>query len=107
MCLQVSRASSGPLHMHSSFTLVYSRLQDTAHVSDEDTPPRKESWCALQRKRRASARFSLEVLGVLGQRHLDDIEAVVVVFLSREQQRQQVKRVNVVPLKLQRLPNIA
>lgn len=106
MCLQVSRASSGPLHMDSSFTLVYSRLQDTAHVSDQDTP-RKESWRALPRKRRAGARFSLEVLGVLGQRHLDDIEGVVVVFLGREQQRQQVKGVNVVALKLQRLPNIA
>lgn len=53
------------------------------------------------------ARASLEVLRVLGQSHLYNIESVVVVFLSREQQGQQVKGVDVIPLKLQRLPNIA
>lgn len=52
-------------------------------------------------------KFSLEVLGVLGQRHLYDVECVVVVFLSGQQQSQQVEGVDVVPLELQRLPNIA
>lgn len=52
-------------------------------------------------------KFSLEVLGVLGQRHLYDVERVVVVFLSGQQQSQQVEGVDVVPLELQRLPNIA
>lgn len=49
----------------------------------------------------------LEVLWVLGQGHLYDVEAIVVVFLSREQQGQQVKGVDVIALKLQRLSNIA
>lgn len=52
-------------------------------------------------------RVLLEVLGVLGQSHLYNIESVVVVFLSREQQGQQMKGVDVVTLKLQRLSNIA
>lgn len=52
-------------------------------------------------------RFLLEVLRVLGQSHLYNIESVVVVFLSREQQSQQMKGVDIIPLKLQRLPNIA
>lgn len=52
-------------------------------------------------------KFSLEVLGVLGQRHLYDVERVVVVFLRGQQQSQQVEGVDVVPLELQRLPNIA
>lgn len=51
--------------------------------------------------------FLLEVLWVLGQSHLYDVESVVVVLLSREQQGQQVERVHVVPLKLQRLPDVA
>lgn len=54
-----------------------------------------------------SVRFLLEVLRVLGQSHLYNIESVVVVFLSREQQSQQMKGVDIIPLKLQRLPNIA
>lgn len=51
--------------------------------------------------------FLLEVLWVLGESHLYDVESIVVVLLSREQQGQQVERVDVVPLKLQRLPDVA
>lgn len=51
--------------------------------------------------------FVLEVLGVLRQSHLDDIESVVVVLLSREQQGQQMEGVDIVSLKLQRLADIA
>lgn len=102
MCLQVSRASSGPLHMDSSFTLVYSRLWDTAEQTRVNT-----QGCGLRVKRRGSVAILLEVLWVLGQGHLYDVEAVVVVFLSREQQGQQVKGVDIIALKLQRLSNIA
>lgn len=49
----------------------------------------------------------LEVLRVFRQRHLDDVERVMVVFLSGEQQCQQVEGVHVVPLELQRLTNVA
>lgn len=52
-------------------------------------------------------KFSLEILGVLRQRHLYDVERIVVVFLSGQQQSQQVQGVDVIPLELQRLPNIA
>lgn len=54
-----------------------------------------------------SSLFLLEVLWVLGQSHLYDVESVVVVLLSGEQQGQQVERVHVVPLELQRLPDVA
>lgn len=54
-----------------------------------------------------AVRASLEVLGVLGQRHLDDVEGVVVVLLGGQQQGQQVQGVHVVALQLQRLADIA
>lgn len=50
--------------------------------------------------------FVLEVLGILRQSHLDDIESIVVVFLSREQQGQQMEGVDIVSLKLQGLADI-
>lgn len=51
--------------------------------------------------------FVLEVLWILGQSHLYDIESIVVVFLSREQQGQQMEGVDIVSLKLQCLADIA
>lgn len=54
-----------------------------------------------------AVRASLEVLGVLGQRHLDDVEGVVVVLLGGQQQGQQVQGVHVVALQLQRLADVA
>lgn len=103
MCLQVSRASSGPLHMDSSFTLVYSRLPHTHRHANNKATGRRDVVLVLPN----NLKFSLEVLGVLGQRHLYDVERVVVVFLRGQQQSQQVEGVDVVPLELQRLPNIA
>lgn len=49
---------------------------------------------------------SLEVLRVLRQRHLDDVQRILVMLLSREQQGQQVQGVDVVSLELQRLSNV-
>lgn len=105
MCLQVSRASSGPLHIASSFTLVYNRLHRHTQTHNQPDPAKLKNKTKKNLSVRSAS--SLEVFRVLGESHLYDIESIVVVFLGREKQGQQVKGVDVISLKLQCLSNIA